>query len=43
MCSVFDGTNALMYLQMKYNMQTARKDSSIKIILKKIREAAAVL
>ena len=35
--------DALMYLQMKYNMQTARKDSSIKILLKKIREAAAVL
>jgi len=35
--------DSLMYLQMKYNMQTARKDSSIKILLKKIREAAAVL
>ena len=33
---------ALMYLQTKYNMQTARKDSSILDSLKNIRKVAAV-
>ncbi len=35
--------DSLMYLQMKYNMQTARKDSSILDMLKNIRKVAAVL
>jgi addiction module HigA family antidote len=35
--------DALMYLQSKYNMQTARKDSSLRDILEKIRKIAAVL
>jgi hypothetical protein len=34
--------DSLMYLQTKYNMQTARKDSSILNILKDIRKVAAV-
>ena len=35
--------DALMYLQMKYNMQTTRKDKSVMDILKDIRKIAAVL
>ena len=35
--------DSLMYLQTKYNLQTARKDSSIMSLLKGIRKAAAVL
>ena len=35
--------DALMYLQMKYNMQTARKDKSVADVLKGIRKIAAVL
>ena len=35
--------DSLMYLQMKYNMQTARKDSALLDILKGIKKAAAVL
>ena len=35
--------DSLMYLQMKYNMQTARKDSAILDMLKSIRKVAAVL
>ena len=35
--------DSLMYLQTKYNMQTARKDSTIMDMLKGIRRAAAVL
>ena len=34
--------DSLMYLQTKYNMQTARKDSSLLDILKDIRKIAAV-
>ena len=34
---------ALMYLQMKYNMQTTRKDKSLAEVLKGIRKIAAVL
>ena len=34
--------DSLMYLQTKYNMQTARKDSSLVDILKEIRKVAAV-
>ncbi len=34
--------DSLMYLQTKYNMQTARKDSSLFDVLKKIRRIAAV-
>ena len=33
---------SLMYLQTKYNMQTARKDSSMREALKKVRKIAAV-
>ena len=32
----------LMYLQTKYNMQTARKDSSLMSILKEIKKIAAI-
>jgi hypothetical protein len=32
-----------MYLQTKYNMQTARTDSSLLNLLKNIRQVAAVL
>ena len=35
--------DSLMYLQTKYNMQTARKDSSLLNMLKEIRKIAAVL
>lgn len=35
--------DSLMYLQMKYNMQTARKDSSLNDIVRKIRKIAALL
>lgn len=35
--------DSLMYLQTKYNMQTARKDSTIMDLLKGIRKVAAVL
>lgn len=35
--------DSLMYLQTKYNMQTARKDSSMLNMLKGIRRIAAVL
>ena len=35
--------DALMYLQMKYNMQTTRNDKSLDAILGKIRKVAAVL
>ena len=35
--------DALMYLQMKYNMQTTRKDKSVADVLKGIRRIAAVL
>ena len=34
--------DSLMYLQTKYNMQTARKDSSLVSALKEIRKLAAV-
>ena len=34
--------DSLMYLQTKYNMQTARTDSSLLNILKSIRKIAAV-
>lgn len=34
--------DSLMYLQTKYNMQTARKDSSLLNVLKSIRKIAAV-
>ena len=34
--------DSLMYLQTKYNMQTARKDPSLVDILKEIRKVAAV-
>lgn len=34
--------DSLMYLQKKYNMQTAREDSSLLNILKGIRKIAAV-
>jgi len=34
--------DSLMYLQTKYNLQTARKDSSIKNILSRISKIAAV-
>lgn len=34
--------DSLMYLQTKYNMQTARKDSAILNMLKDIRKVAAV-
>lgn len=35
--------DALMYLQMKYNMQTTRKDKSVTEVLKGIRKIAAAL
>lgn len=35
--------DSLMFLQTKYNMQTARRDSAIKNILTEIRKVAAVL
>lgn len=35
--------DTLMYLQMKYNMQTTRNDRSVADILKNIRKVAAVL
>ncbi len=35
--------DSLMYLQTKYNMQTARKDSSILAVIKDIKKIAAVL
>lgn len=35
--------DSLMYLQTKYNMQTARKDSAVIKTLKKIRKIAAIL
>ncbi len=35
--------DSLMYLQTKYNMQTARKDASIIDVLKGIRKVAAAL
>ena len=35
--------DALMFLQMKYNMQTTRNDKSLASVLKKIRKVAAVL
>ena len=34
--------DSLMYLQTKYNMQTARKDSSLLDMLKDIKRIAAV-
>ena len=34
--------DSLMYLQTKYNMQTARKDSSLMNILKEIKKIAAI-
>ena len=34
--------DSLMYLQTKYNMQTARKDTATKKILKNIKKIAAV-
>ena len=34
--------DSLMYLQTKYNMQTARKDSSLLDVLKEIRKIVAV-
>ncbi len=34
--------DSLMYLQTKYNMQTARKDSSLSDVLKEIRKIAAL-
>ena len=35
--------DSLMYLQTKYNMQTARKDSAVIKSLKEIRKIAAIL
>jgi addiction module HigA family antidote len=35
--------DALMYLQMKYNMHNTRKDKSVADVLKGIRKIAAVL
>lgn len=35
--------DSLMYLQTKYNMQAARKDTSLNDILKEIKKIAAVL
>jgi len=35
--------DSLMYLQTKYNMQTARKDSSLVDIINRIRKVAALL
>ena len=35
--------DSLMYLQTKYNMQTARKDASVINMLKNVRRVAAVL
>lgn len=35
--------DSLIYLQTKYNMQTARADQSVKRILKSIRKVAAAL
>lgn len=35
--------DALMYLQMKFNMQTTRNDKSVANVLKEIRKIAAVL
>ncbi len=35
--------DTLMYLQMKYNMQTTRDDKSLANVLKGIRKVAAVL
>ena len=35
--------DSLMYLQTKYNMQTARKDSAVIKALKEIRKIAAIL
>ena len=35
--------DSLMFLQTKYNMQTARKDSSVQNILKGLRKIAAAL
>lgn len=35
--------DSLMYLQTKYNMQTARRDNSLLDVLKGIRKIAAVL
>ena len=35
--------DSLMYLQTKYNMQTARKDSSVIEMLKNLRSVAAAL
>ncbi len=35
--------DSLMYLQSKYNMQTARSDKSLSDLLKSIRKIAAVL
>ncbi len=35
--------DSLMYLQTKYNMQTARKDTSLNDILKEIKKITAVL
>lgn len=35
--------DSLMFLQTKYNMQTARKDSSLLDMMNKIRKVAAVL
>lgn len=34
--------DSLMYLQTKYNMQTARKDSSLLDVINKIRRVAAL-
>lgn len=34
--------DSLMYLQTKYNMQTARKDSTMLDILNKVRKIAAL-
>lgn len=34
--------DSLMYLQTKYNMQTARKDSSLLDVINKIRKVAAL-
>ncbi len=34
--------DSLMYLQTKYNMQTARKDSSVLDVLKEIRKIAVL-
>lgn len=35
--------DSLMYLQTKYNIQTARKDSSLLDVINKIRKVAALL